>query len=415
MAAPLPPEVLAALGRMFEENPDAIRLVGPDGAAILRNPAARALPAEGLGHLCDPARRGADPSCPSCAVARAFREGLHRRWHVVVPGGEESGPPRYWEVTICPVPGDAGEISAVVEILRDATVTLSLEQHLIRTAESQEDEIRRRSLEAGQLLEAAESLRSQLGTLQDSQAEIVCRDRLVALGLLVAGLAHEIRTPLGAVLSSADLLVRQVARLREALPSEGEGEAARRLLEGARSSAEIVAEGARRIRTVFRSLQVFSRVDEAPRKEVDLHESLDSTLEVLRHRIEGGVRVVRDYGDLPPVTCRPDALNQVFLNLLVNAVQAVPDGGEIRIRTRSAEGGVEVEVADDGVGIPPEVLPRIFDLGFSTRGPGRGMGIGLALCRWIVEEHSGRIEVRSEPGKGTSVVVLLPALPPEKG
>lgn len=415
MPASLPPEVLAALRRMFEENPDAVRLVGPGGEVILRNPAALALPEEGLGHLCDPARRGADPSCPACAVARAFREGAHRRWHVVVPAPGGGGASSYWEVTVCPVPGDAGEVAAVIEILRDATVALGVEQHLIRTAESQEDEIRRRTLEAGKLLEAAESLRSQLGTLQDSQAEIVCRDRLVALGLLVAGLAHEIRTPLSAVLSSADLLSRQAARLGEALPAERAGEAARGLLEGVRSSAGIVAEGARRIQAVVRSLQVFSRVDEAPRKEVDLHESLDSTLEMLGHRLEGGARVAREYGDLPPVTCRPDALNQVFLNLLVNAVQAIPEGGEIRIRTRATEGGVEIEIADDGVGIPPEVLPRIFELGFSTRGHGRGMGIGLALCRWIVEEHSGKIEVRSEPGRGTSVVVRLPLRPPEKG
>jgi signal transduction histidine kinase len=396
------PEILGALGGMFAENPDAIRLVGQGGEVLLRNVAAMDFPAEGLGHLCAEERRGRDVSCPACQLVASFREGSHRRWNVAAPAPGKPDSKRYYEVTLCPVRNAGGEVVAVIEIVRDTTATLGLEQFLIRTAESQDEEILKRTMEAGTLIQTADSLREELGALRDMETEIVYRDRLVALGHLVAGLAHEIHTPLGAVVSSADLLRRRLDRLA------GEPASAETVLPDFRESVSVIAEGARRIEGVVKSLRLFSRVDEAPLKEVDLHEGLDSTLELLRYRIGETIQVVKEYGRLPPVACRPDALNQVFLNLLVNAAQAIEGDGEIRVRTRRDGESAVVEIEDTGVGISPDVLPRIFDLGFSTRGRGRGSGIGLALSRRIVEDHGGSIEASSTVGKGSRFTLRLP-------
>jgi signal transduction histidine kinase len=202
------------------------------------------------------------------------------------------------------------------------------------------------------------------------------------------------------MLSSADILQRAVERLQE------EGTVAR--LGALKSSAEVMVEGARRIHAVVRTLRLFTRLDEAPRKCVDLHDGLETSLELLQYRIGADTSVVKDYGELPEILCRPDALNQVFMNILLNAVQAVGSAGEIRIATRLDGDEALVEISDDGQGISADDRSQIFELGFTTRGERGGTGIGLALSERIVQEHGGSIEVASEPGKGSAFAVRIP-------
>jgi signal transduction histidine kinase len=251
--------------------------------------------------------------------------------------------------------------------------------------------------------------------LSRSQARLVQQAKMASLGQLVAGVAHEINTPLGAVVSNNDLFLRCFARLSQR--ARELGLAADPVLERDLAAVEELSEVTRtacaRITNIVRELRTFARLDEADRKTVDLHEGIESTLVLLAHLTKGRIDVRREYGTLPPIECHPNQLNQVFMNLLVNACHAVEDnGGEGRITIRTSHdarrGRVQVAVADSGVGIPRENLQRIFDPGFTTKGAGVGTGLGLSICYQIVEAHGGEIAVESEPGQGTTFVVSLP-------
>ncbi len=140
----------------------------------------------------------------------------------------------------------------------------------------------------------------------------------------------------------------------------------------------------------------------------DLHEGLDSTLTLVHHELKNRVTVVKEYGEIPPVRCHPNQINQVFMNLLVNAAQAIPDKGEIRLKTFREGDMVKVQISDSGVGIPLANLEKIFDPGFTTKGVGVGTGLGLSICFKIAEDHDGGIDVESEVGKGSTFTLRLP-------
>src|SRR5262249_515595 len=165
-----------------------------------------------------------------------------------------------------------------------------------------------------------------------------------------------------------------------------------------------------RITNIVRELRTFARLDEADRKPVDLHEGIESTLVLINHLIKGRIDVQRHYGELPHVECHPNQINQVFMNLLVTACQAMDGDGTISITTwhEPQTRSVNVAFTDTGHGISPQVLARIFDPGFTTKGAGVGTGLGLAICYQIVEAHGGRIGVESIEGKGATFVVSLP-------
>jgi signal transduction histidine kinase len=168
--------------------------------------------------------------------------------------------------------------------------------------------------------------------------------------------------------------------------------------------------GAERIRDVVQNLRTFSRLDEAEYKKVALHEGIESTIRLLsRYYSSDIIKLHRDYCDLPPVDCYAGQLNQVWMNLLVNAAQAVGDsGGEVVIRTRLEGGAVTVYISDTGDGIAPEHLSQIFDPFFTTKPVGEGTGLGLSITYGIVERHGGTITVESSKGSGTTFIVKLP-------
>ncbi len=164
----------------------------------------------------------------------------------------------------------------------------------------------------------------------------------------------------------------------------------------------------------MQSFKTFGRPDRSEIDRVDLHESLESTLQLLSHQLTEGIRVEKELGELPLVECYPHQVNQVFMNLLVNAVHALSGEGTITVRTRAADEGVVVEVEDTGVGIAEEHQKRIFEPGFTTKGERVGMGLGLLISSQIVERHGGEIGVESTVGEGTTFRVRLPLrLPPE--
>ena len=178
---------------------------------------------------------------------------------------------------------------------------------------------------------------------------------------------------------------------------------------------ELIAEsldGASRVRRIVQDLRDFSRPGETEWQFADLQACLESTLNVVWNEIKYKADVVRDYAELPPVECLPGQLNQVFLNLLVNAAQAIPERGVITLRTRCDGDVVRISVEDDGCGIPPEIRDRIFDPFFTTKPVGKGTGLGLSVTYGIVEKHGGRIELDSAPGRGSRFVVCLPVKRP---
>jgi signal transduction histidine kinase len=178
----------------------------------------------------------------------------------------------------------------------------------------------------------------------------------------------------------------------------------------------IISEGDRvienacdRVTNIVRRLRSFARLDEAELKTVDIHEGLDDTLTLIHHELKHSIKVNKNFGTIPQIACFPGRLNQVFLNILINARQAMKEGGEITISTYAKDDKVFVEFKDTGVGIPPENIKRIFDPGFTTKGVGIGTGLGLSICYQIIKDHHGEILVNSEIGKGSTFTIVLPA------
>jgi signal transduction histidine kinase len=167
-------------------------------------------------------------------------------------------------------------------------------------------------------------------------------------------------------------------------------------------------EGARRINTIVSDLRTFSRMDTDTISEIDLHASLEMSLNLLRNQYRNRIEIHREYGDIPRIQGYSGKLSQVFMNLLSNAFHAVKDKGEVWIRTRSSNGTVEVEIEDNGIGIPREYLKRIFEPFFTTKPVGQGTGLGLSISYGIIEQHHGKIHVASIPEKGSTFTVRLP-------
>ena len=259
--------------------------------------------------------------------------------------------------------------------------------------------------------EALERARLQI-ELENVGAQLVQFEKMASLGMLVAGIAHEINTPVGAINSMHDTLTRAVEKLKETLRAADLAEADKSriepILDVIDDANRIIDSGTERVTTIVQRLRSFARLDETELKEVDIHEGIEDTLALIQHEIKNRITVVRRFGDIPPVACYPGRINQVFLNLLNNARQAIDGEGTITISTEVVAGRLEVRFEDTGQGIAPENLPRIFDPGFTTKAAGVGTGLGLSICHQIVEDHRGEIRAASKVGQGTTITVVLP-------
>ncbi len=249
--------------------------------------------------------------------------------------------------------------------------------------------------------------------LRETQSQLVQSEKMASLGSLVAGIAHEINTPVGAIASMHDTLVRALRKLEATLNEEHPGVVAsspslQSALKLVQEANRVIESGTQRVTEIVRRLRSFARLDQAELKKADIHEGLEDTLALIHHELKHNIVVKRDYGDVPPISCYPGRLNQVFLNLLNNARQAIRGKGEIGIRTAVRDDRVQISVSDNGAGIAPENLRKIFDPGFTTKGVGVGTGLGLSICYQILRDHRGEILVESELGKGSTFTVVLP-------
>lgn len=258
-----------------------------------------------------------------------------------------------------------------------------------------------------------ESLQQKNRELHEIQVKLVQADKMASLGNLVTGIAHEIHQPVRDINRMHESVMRAVDRITGVLKAEY-----RDLLKNNRAiiaalqvigdANRVIATGAERVTEIVHSLRSFARLDEAEMKEANLHEGIETTLTLIHHDFKNRIEVVREYGDIPPLTCFPSRLNQVFLNLLVNAEQAIEGKGKIGISTRRIGDEIEIAISDTGKGIPRENLARVFDPGFTTKGVGIGTGLGLSICYQIIQDHKGSIRAESEAGKGTIFTIRLP-------
>jgi two-component system NtrC family sensor kinase len=265
-----------------------------------------------------------------------------------------------------------------------------------------------------QFKDYAHELENKNREIQDAQSQLVQSEKMASLGNLVAGVAHEINTPLGSIHANADTSRRALEILKEAAGDPGFQDVLKRYPKLGRAvtilqdSNATTVTATNRIVGIVKSLRSFARLDEAEFQKVDIHEGLESTLTILHHELKNRVEIVRDFGTLPLVECYPNQLNQVFLNILVNGVQAIASKGTITITTRHEGALVSISIKDTGKGIDPDHLRHVFDPGFTTKGVGVGTGLGLSISYRIIQDHGGRIDVASKPGEGTTFTIRIP-------
>ena len=294
------------------------------------------------------------------------------------------------------------------------------------TRQRMEQEIQERKQAQGRLEHEKDEQRKLIQQLEQAHIQLLQSEKLASIGQLAAGVAHEINNPIGFVHSNLNTLrawvqgLLHVISAYERLTEEPDGQA-RAHLDAARRGADfdyvrddIVGlideslDGSMRVRRIVQALRDFSRPGGEAWEFADLHAGLDSTLNVVHNEIKYKAKVVRAFGTLPRVECIPSQLNQVFMNLLLNAAQAIPDQGVITICTEENDHWVSITIADNGIGMPPEVAARIFDPFFTTKPVGQGTGLGLSVSHGIVARHGGRIDVVTKLGMGTAFTVVLP-------
>lgn len=253
----------------------------------------------------------------------------------------------------------------------------------------------------------AERLEEANRRLKEAQSQLVQSEKMSSLGQLVAGIAHEINNPLSFALNNVYTAGRNLERV--AGSEEGLSERAAGRLDKARRQLADMKKGLDRVKDLVLKLRTFSRLDEGDFKSVDVHESIEAVLLFLKHKMGGGIRVERDFRAEGELACHAGPLNQVFMNLIANAVDSIDGEGTVTVSTYRESGFFKIEVRDTGAGIPAEARERIFDPFFTTKPVGQGTGLGLSVTYGIIQSHNGTIEVDAAEGGGTVFTVGIPA------
>uniref|UniRef100_A0A7C4MSI4 histidine kinase n=1 Tax=Desulfatirhabdium butyrativorans TaxID=340467 RepID=A0A7C4MSI4_9BACT len=337
--------------------------------------------------------------------------------------------PLVYEVQTIPILNENKETIQVAILLRNVT-----EDHRRREEILQLNQRLERTL--SELHSKNEALENTLSRLKETQAQMIQSEKMASIGQLAAGIAHEINNPVGFVSSNLNTLDGYIEDLKAVIaeyrsvlgqaascgvPLEGIDRALAKetevgvdfILEDLPNLVRESREGLDRIRKIVIDLKDFAHPGEDTLKLADLNQNIDSTLNIVWNEIKYKAVVHKEYGDIPQVNCYPQQLNQVFMNLLVNAAQAITDKGEIRIATRTEGDSVIVTISDTGCGIPAENIHRIFDPFFTTKEVGKGTGLGLHVAYNVIRKHNGTIAVESAPGKGTTFIVRLPVCGPQ--
>jgi signal transduction histidine kinase len=325
----------------------------------------------------------------------------------------------FQNVEIYPIFDNDQQVTCACITVHDMTVTASYHQELTRlTTKLEEEKAQQQQL---------------IHRLEEAQNQLLQSEKMAAIGQLAAGVAHEINNPVGFIFSNLQTLQEYLQKMGKYIDLLGKiidkipqntlhamkaDYVQRNQLEMVLADCpELVAEsleGADRVMAIVKSLKEFSHVDSTDWQQADITHGIESTLRILSNELKYKAEVIRHYApNLPHLYCQPMQLNQVFMNLLVNAAQAIETFGKIEVSVREIDHAVEVKVQDSGSGIAPDHLKRIFEPFFTTKPVGKGTGLGLSLSYSIIHRHQGQIKVSSELGKGTCFTLILPLLTPE--
>lgn len=239
-------------------------------------------------------------------------------------------------------------------------------------------------------------LKKALEELKETQIQLINSEKMASLGQLVAGVAHEINTPVASIKSNNSIIAKLISQIEQ--------EDLREMFTQINS---IDSEAIKRISNIVVSLKKFVRLDEAELQIANINKEIDLTLDLITHETKNKVEIEKNYGDIPLIKCYPNMLNQVFTNILINACQAIKDKGKITITTEYKDDNLIIKFKDNGEGIPKENINKIFTVGYTTKGVGVGTGLGLAISHKIIDKHDGKIQVYSEVGVGTELVITI--------
>lgn len=363
------------------------------------------------------------------AVRQCFKTG--DRNLTVIQMNDLQGHSRIKELSCLPVSNKSGETLQVILVSRDIT------EEREKTRKINELNLKLTGA-IKQINHKNQTLESTLQQLKESQLRILQSEKMASIGQLAAGVAHEINNPTGFVSSNLKTLsdyqqgLMKVIPLYRKLVTEVKGQISGMggaetlssladrildleasedidfILEDTPSLISESREGTQRIKKIVNDLKEFIHPGEDSKKETNINDIIESTLNIVWNEIKYKAVVEKDFGEIPTVWCHPQRINQVFMNVLVNAVHAIEKNGVIRITTRYADEWVEVGISDNGCGISEDNLPKIFDPFFTTKAVGKGTGLGLHLAYNIVTDHNGTIDVKSKIGEGTSFTIRLP-------
>lgn len=358
---------------------------------------------EAIGKTCHAVTHNLPAPCNSdddpCPLRKTVEQGTHASAEHV--HYSETGEKLFVEIDTAPIKNDEGEVIQVVHIARDIT----------------------------ERKKAEEELKNAYTYLQTTQKQIIQQEKMASIGQLAAGVAHEINNPTGFVSSNLGTLGKYMQKLMDYINEQSEvigsvssEEVSERLREKRRTLKldyvlrdvkDLISEsldGTERIKRIVQNLKSFARIDDSEYTLANINECVESTLNIVWNELKYKATVTKDYGTLPPTQCYPQQLNQVFMNLLVNASHAIDKQGEIKIKTWNGDGTIHISISDTGCGIPETALCKIFEPFFTTKEAGKGTGLGLSISYDIVRKHKGDIVVDSKEGHGSTFTVILPVV-----
>jgi len=333
----------------------------------------------------------------------------------------------FWELaTISPICGDKGETLYYLAIKEDITERKQAEEQLQTTLAQATQLTSSLEFKNFELETAQKELDQAYRQLKQTQSQMLQREKMASIGQLAAGVAHEINNPMGFISSNLRSLAKYVERMASYIQDveslmESEAPQLWQQLEPTRKKAKIgylledstdligeSLEGAERVRKIVLNLKSFSHVDEAEEQLADINKCLEDTINIAWNEIKYKATLERRFGDIPQVLCRPQELNQVFLNILVNAGQAIEEDGLVVVTTSVGDGMLKIEISDNGSGIPEDIRERIFEPFFTTKEVGKGTGLGMSISYEIIQKHGGEIRLESTVGQGSCFTILLP-------